>query len=75
MNRKQIEEAVKQIEESMINDGLLERHGPDHIQLTPKGVEYMKQKDDYITQAVESAKTTKERFAKIQERADCGRMS
>lgn len=70
MNRKHIEEAVRQIEDDMVNDGLLERIGDDRIQLTPKGVEYINKKYEEIDQAVQSAKTTKERFGKLQERAD-----
>ena len=70
MERKHIEDAVRHIEEDMVNDGLLERVGPDQIRLTPKGIAYFKQKEDAINQAVESAKTTKERFMKTQGRVD-----
>ena len=70
MNSQHIEDAVRHIEQDMVNDGLLERVGPDQIRLTPKGIAYFKQKEDAINQAVESAKTTKERFDKLQKRAD-----
>ena len=72
MNSRQIADAVKHIEEDMVNDGLLERVGPDQIRLTPKGIAYFKQKEDAINQAVESAKTTKERFSKLMDRSCCG---
>lgn len=74
MERQHIEDAVKHIEQDMVNDGLLERVGPDQIRLTPKGIAYFKQKEDAINQAVESAKTTKERFGRLQERADSKNM-